>query len=55
VAYPHGQVRAVTHYGVERPDIELAIRAFREALAETSGAPSEPPAPPAGRLAGAAA
>ena len=55
VAYPHGQVRAVTHYGVERPDIELAIRALREALAETSGAPSEPPAPPAGRLAGAAA
>jgi threonine aldolase len=55
VAYPQGQVRAVTHYGVERPDIELAIRAIREALAETSGAPSEPPAPPAGRLAGAAA
>jgi hypothetical protein len=55
VAYPHGQVRAVTHYGVERADIELAIRAFREALAETSGMLPEPPAPPAGRLAGAAA
>ncbi len=58
VAYPHGQVRAVTHYGVERADIELAIAAFREALAETSAAPTEPPAtpaPPAGRLAGVAA
>jgi threonine aldolase len=36
--YPHGQVRAVTHHGVERGDIETTIRAFREALAETSPA-----------------
>ncbi|MEO8274502.1 MAG: GntG family PLP-dependent aldolase [Chloroflexota bacterium] len=47
VAFPHGQVRAVTHYGVERNDIETAIAAVRDALAETS--------PPAGKLAGAAA
>ena len=51
VGYPHEQVRAVTHYGVERADIETAIEAFRAALAET--APTS--APPAGRLAGAAA
>ena len=46
-AYPHGSIRAVTHYGVERADIESVIRATREALAETY--------PPAGRLAGTAA
>ena len=38
VAYPHGQIRAVTHYGVERADIETAIDAVREALAETAPA-----------------
>jgi threonine aldolase len=53
VAYPHGQIRAVTHYGVEREDIETAIRAFREALDETAPGPS--PAPAGERLAGAAA
>jgi len=42
-SYPHGQVRAVTHYGVERADVELTIRAFREALAETSPVHTEPP------------
>jgi threonine aldolase len=47
VAFPHGQVRAVTHYGVERRDIETTIAAVRDSLAET--------APPAGHLAGAAA
>ena len=51
VAYPHGQVRAVTHHGVEAGDIETVIRAFREALDETASASS---APSAGRLAGAA-
>ena len=52
VAYPHGQVRAVTHYGVEQADIETAIDAFRHALAETDPAPVEPSPH---RLAGAAA
>ncbi|TME12310.1 MAG: threonine aldolase [Chloroflexi bacterium] len=52
VAYPHGQVRAVTHYGVEQADIETAIDAFRQALAETDHAPVEPSPD---RLAGAAA
>ncbi len=49
VAYPHEQVRAVTHYGISRADIETAIAAFRGALAETA------PASSAGRLAGAGA
>jgi threonine aldolase len=52
VAYPHDQVRAVTHYGVERADIDTAIAAVRDALVETAPGSTTPPA---GRLAGAAA
>jgi threonine aldolase len=37
VEYPHGQVRAVTHYGIDADDIETTIAAVRGALAETSG------------------
>ena len=41
VAYPHGQVRAVTHYGIEATDIELTIKATRAALGEVgAGAPT---------------
>jgi threonine aldolase len=40
VAYPHGQIRAVTHHGVEKPDIELAIAAIRAGLAETARQPA---------------
>ena len=36
VEYAHGQVRAVTHHDVSTDDIETAIRATREALAETA-------------------
>ena len=36
VEYPHGQVRAVTHYGVDAADIDTTIDATRAALAETS-------------------
>ena len=36
VEYPHGQVRAVPHYGVTAADIETTIDAVRAALAETS-------------------
>ena len=36
VEYPHGQVRAATHYGVTSADIETTIAATRAALAETS-------------------
>ncbi len=44
VAYPHAQVRAVTHYGVAAHDIETTIAAVRRALEATSGtrADSEP-------------
>ncbi|HYN47833.1 MAG TPA: hypothetical protein VER83_03145, partial [Candidatus Nanopelagicales bacterium] len=35
--YPHDTVRAVTHYGVERADVDATIAAVREALAETAG------------------
>jgi threonine aldolase len=38
---PHnGQIRAVTHYGVERSDVEATIRAVREALDELPAAPA---------------
>ena len=36
VEYPHGQVRAVTHYGVTAADIETTIVATRAALADTA-------------------
>jgi len=52
VPYPHGQVRAVTHYGIEPGDIETAIAAFRDALAEAG--PTTNGASP-GSLAGATA
>jgi hypothetical protein len=35
--YPHDTVRAVTHYGVERAEVDATITAVREALAETAG------------------
>jgi threonine aldolase len=35
--YPHDTVRAVTHYGVERAEVDVTIAAVREALAETAG------------------
>jgi threonine aldolase len=41
VEYPHGQVRAVTHYGVTADDIETTIAATRAALAETSARPAD--------------
>jgi threonine aldolase len=41
VEYPHGQVRAATHYGVTAGDIETTIAATRAALAETSVRPVE--------------
>ena len=52
VGYPHDQVRAVTHYGIEQADIETTIAAFRQALADTSPAPA---AADTGTLAGSAA
>jgi threonine aldolase len=52
VGYPHGQVRAVTHHGVDAADIETAIVAFRDALAETAAVPVDPET---GAMAGAVA
>jgi len=37
VPYPHDTVRAVTHYGVGRDEIDATIVAVRDALAETAG------------------
>ncbi len=37
VPYTHGTIRAVTHYGVERADVDATIVAVREALAATVG------------------
>ena len=37
---PHnGQIRAVTHYGIERSDVEATVRAVREVLDELPVAP----------------
>lgn len=37
VPYPHGTIRAVTHYGIDAADVDATIAAAREALAETAG------------------
>lgn len=36
-SYTQDTIRAVTHYGVERGDVDATIAAVREALAETAG------------------
>jgi hypothetical protein len=36
VAYPHGQIRAVTHLGITESDIDAAIVASEKALASTA-------------------
>ena len=36
VGYPHGMIRAATHYGVTAADIEIAIKLVRETLDATS-------------------
>jgi len=48
VEYPHGQVRAVTHHGIERADVETAFGAIRAALDETAPTRSEPEPSPIG-------
>ncbi len=37
VEYPHRQIRAVTHYGIDGSDIDRVLRACHEALAVTTG------------------
>jgi len=36
VAYPHGTIRAVTHYGIGPAEVEATVTAVRGALAETA-------------------
>jgi threonine aldolase len=36
--FPHGQIRAATHYGVSRVDVDLAVRLIADALEETGAA-----------------
>ena len=36
VAYTHGQIRAVTHYGVDEANIQQVIKASSEALAASA-------------------
>jgi threonine aldolase len=43
VAYPHGAIRAVTHYGISAEDVDATIAASRGALAETAGTREAPP------------
>jgi len=45
VDYPHGQIRAATHYGITSDDIDETIVAVRTALEETAGAPGRPADP----------
>jgi len=39
IEYDHGQVRALTHYGIEEAHVEQALRACREALEAAGMAP----------------
>jgi threonine aldolase len=48
VEYPHGQIRAVTHYGITADDIETTLEATRAALAETTPRSLDPVAAGAG-------
>ena len=41
IEYPKGLIRAIPHYGVEAADIETAINAAREALADIGLAPAK--------------
>ena len=36
IAYTHGQVRAVTHYGIGNEEIQKVIRASADALAASA-------------------
>ena len=36
IGYPGGRVRALTHYGIERDDIDRALESIREVTASLS-------------------
>ena len=44
VAFPHGQVRAVTHHGIEASDIERSVDAVAAVLRDTGHVPAAVPA-----------
>ncbi len=44
VAYPHGQIRAVTHYGITAEDVDRVVAAVDEVLRETAPVPAPEPA-----------
>jgi threonine aldolase len=48
IDYPHGQIRAVTHYGIDEADVDAAIRAARDVLRESTGTSQRRAAVPAG-------
>jgi threonine aldolase len=37
IDYPHGQIRAVTHYGIDRADVDATIAAAAQVLRESAG------------------
>jgi threonine aldolase len=45
VAYSHGAVRAVTHYGVTAADVERVVAATADALSDTKAAAATPTTP----------
>ena len=48
IDYPHGQIRAVTHHGIDEADVDAAMRAARDALRESGVAPHRRTPVPAG-------
>ncbi|TME80776.1 MAG: hypothetical protein E6I45_09760 [Chloroflexi bacterium] len=48
IDYPHGQIRAVTHHGIDEADVDAAMRAARDALRESGIAPRRRTPVPAG-------
>ncbi|HYX12454.1 MAG TPA: GntG family PLP-dependent aldolase [Candidatus Acidoferrum sp.] len=48
IDYPHGQIRAVTHHGIDEADVDAAMRAARDALRESGVAPRRRTPVPAG-------
>jgi hypothetical protein len=41
VPYSHGQIRAVTHYGIDRADIDRTVVTVGRALAEVGAASAQ--------------
>lgn len=48
VPYPHGQIRAVTHYGIDAADIDRTLQTVRRTLTTVGAAPGPTLATPSG-------